>query len=54
LPKVPFATYELPAGFFVFSERDKPYLPVKSVLAASFFWQRGMVIWQSIQVTDLP
>jgi hypothetical protein len=44
LPKVPFATYGLPTGFFTYLEKNKPYVPVKSVLAAVFMRQRGTVI----------
>jgi len=46
LPKVQIAVKSLPKDFSVFSERSKPYLPVKSVLAAVFIWQCGKVIWQ--------
>jgi hypothetical protein len=46
LPKVPFAIQSLPKDFFVFSERSKPYLPVKSVLAAVFMWQCGRLMWR--------
>jgi hypothetical protein len=51
---VPFATYELPTGFFTCLEKGKPYVPVKSVLAAVFMRQRGTVIWQSVLTTGLP
>jgi len=47
LPKVPFATYGLPTGFFTCLEKGKPYVPVKSVLAAVF-------MWQSVLTTGLP
>jgi hypothetical protein len=54
LPKVPFATSGLPTGFFTCLEKGKPYVPVKSVLAAVFMRQRGTVIWQSVLTTGLP
>jgi len=38
------AVKSLLKDFSVFSERSKPYLPVKSVLAAVFMWQCGKVI----------
>jgi hypothetical protein len=47
LPKVRFAIKSLPEDFSACSERDKPSMPVKSVLAAAFLWQRGRVTWQS-------
>ncbi len=43
-----FVINRLPKDFFVFSERGKPYLPVKSVLAVVFIWQRGKIVWQII------
>jgi hypothetical protein len=46
LPKVQFATYGLPTGFFTCSEKGTPSVPVKSVLAAAFIWQRSKVIWR--------
>lgn len=52
LPKVPFAAKTLPKDFFTSSEKGEPYLPVKSVLAAVFLWQRGTVIWQSFFSTS--
>jgi hypothetical protein len=44
LPKVRFAAKTLPKRFFLFLKKGKPHLPVKSVLAAAFIWQRGTVI----------
>src|SRR6266566_869130 len=43
LPIVQVATYKLPTGFFTCLEKGKPYVPIKSVLAAAFLWQRGKV-----------
>jgi len=54
VPKVPFATYELPTGFFIFSEKGKSSMPVQSVLAAVFLMANGKVIWQSVLTTGLP
>jgi len=53
LPKVPFATKTLPKDFSAWLEKGEPYLPIKSVFAATFIWQRGKVIWQSALVTRL-
>jgi hypothetical protein len=36
LPKVPFAAKMLPKDFSACSEKSRPYLPVKLVLAAVF------------------
>jgi hypothetical protein len=36
LPKVQFATKKLPKDFSACSEKGRPYLPVKLVLAAVF------------------
>ena len=44
LPKVLFATYGLPTGFFTCLEKGKPYVPVKAVLAAVIMRQRGTVM----------
>jgi hypothetical protein len=54
LPKVQFAAYRLPTGFFTHSEKGKPYMPVKSVFAATFMMASGNVIWQSVLITSLP
>jgi hypothetical protein len=52
LPKVLFATYGLATGFFICSEKGKPYVPVKSVLAAIFMWQRDKILWQTIALQN--
>jgi hypothetical protein len=44
LPKVRIAISRLPKRFFVFLEKGRPRMHVKSVLAAVFLGQRGTVI----------
>jgi hypothetical protein len=44
----PIYHYGLSTGFFTCSEKGKPYVLVKSVLAAFFIWRRGKVIWRDI------
>jgi hypothetical protein len=48
LPKVRFVINRLPKDFSVFSERGKPFLPVKLILAVVFIWQCGKLLWQTI------
>jgi len=53
LPKVQFAVKSLPKVFSIFLERGKPRLPVKSVRASVFLWQRGRFIWRRILAISL-
>jgi hypothetical protein len=48
LPKEQFAAKALPKDFSICLETGKPYMPVKSVLAAVFMVASGKVIWQSV------
>jgi len=54
LPKEQFAAKALPKDFSICLETGKPYMPVKSVLAAVFTVASGKVMWQVLPLGLTP